>query len=663
MQFRHLSTRLLVPMCVGVAATVLPAATTNWINNGGGAFGSAGNWDNGVPDAADTAVFRRGAIPLYPVFLGSFMNPNPEHRTVDRLIIGTNTLTMAGLAGSTLTVDGTDTSETGRGLIIGQTPTDVAVLNNALGGLSTPYATLGSAAGSSGTLNVVGGPFNVTGLTPTYDLIVGLFGSGVINVSDGRQVNVGDATALGLYGGASGTITVNGAGSHWDNSGGILYVGRSGTGAVSLTGGGQLAAQTLSIASETGSSGDIDVIGPDSAITVGSGGTLVGYRGTASMDITAGGSVTSTTGYVGYGTIHDDTSNPGVGTALVDGAGSTWSNSAPLYVGSYYTTGTLTISNGAQVTSTYGQIGYDTGTVVTDRSIGTVNISGSTSLWNNSLDLYVGNGPRSDGTLSIAGGARVNSRSGYVGNQTGSTGIVTIAGFNSRWVNAVSLYVGAGGGSGSLTVTDSGAVQAATITIHPLGEVRGNGTLIGNTQNGGLVEPGTSVGTLSVTGSYTQTIDGQLQVELASASSFDRLLVTGGATLGGTLEISLLDGFSPPLGQAFVILTCGARVGTFSNVTGMAAGPGRIFRPQYNPANVTLVVGLPAPGDFDLDDDVDQDDLDLFEACASGPGVPIASGCEGRDFDNDGDADQSDFAIVQRCYSGADVPGDPNCAN
>ncbi len=76
-----------------------------------------------------------------------------------------------------------------------------------------------------------------------------------------------------------------------------------------------------------------------------------------------------------------------------------------------------------------------------------------------------------------------------------------------------------------------------------------------------------------------------------------------------------------------------------------------------------LTCGATAPVDFDQDCDVDQDDLDLFEACASGPGVPMTPGCDGRDFDSDGDTDQSDFATVQRCYSGADVPGDPNCAN
>ncbi len=633
------------------------AATTHWTNNGGGSFAASGNWDNGVPDNSDTAVFRRGAIPLYPVFLGDVFNPNPDHRTVDRLIIGTNTLTLVGFAGSSLTVDGTDTSETGRGLIIGQTATDAAVLNLALS-LSAVHATLGSSAGSSGTLNVANGNFTVTGLTPIHDLIVGLFGRGAVNVSDGHQVKVGDATALGLYPGGSGTIAVSGGGSHWDNSGGILYVGLGGTGAVTVTSRGRLSAPTLVVAAESGSSGDVNVTGPDSAVTVGSGGASIGRRGTASLNITAGGSVTDSAGYVGYGTIHDTISSPGIGIAVVDGAGSVWSNSGPLYVGSFYTTGTLTISNGAQVTNTHGQVGYDTGAVVADRSVGTVTVSGSTSLWNNSLDLYVGNGPRSDGSLRITDGGRVSSRAGYVGNQSGSVGSVVVDGLNSRWVMTNNLNIGLSAGSGTLAVTDSGAVQAASIMIFSSGEVRGNnGTLIGNVQNGGLVAPGLSVGTLSVTGRYTQGTDGRLRVELASASSHDRLLITGAAALGGTLAISLLDGFDPPIGQSFVILTFDSHTGTFETVTGKVAGPGKVFRIAYNPTDVTLVVEPGVPADFDADGDVDLTDFQAFQGCFNGPNRPYAQpNCAASDFDADNDVDLSDFQVFQACFNGPNRP-------
>lgn len=67
--------------------------------------------------------------------------------------------------------------------------------------------------------------------------------------------------------------------------------------------------------------------------------------------------------------------------------------------------------------------------------------------------------------------------------------------------------------------------------------------------------------------------------------------------------------------------------------------------------------------DFNRDGDVDPDDLAVFELCASGPGIPCASGCGSSDFDNDGDVDQADFAVFERCFSGENVPAGAACAN
>lgn len=70
-----------------------------------------------------------------------------------------------------------------------------------------------------------------------------------------------------------------------------------------------------------------------------------------------------------------------------------------------------------------------------------------------------------------------------------------------------------------------------------------------------------------------------------------------------------------------------------------------------------------APGDFDRDGDVDNADHDSFEACASGPGIAYAAGCEAKDLDPDGDVDQVDLGMFQRCLSGENVPADPHCAD
>jgi hypothetical protein len=73
--------------------------------------------------------------------------------------------------------------------------------------------------------------------------------------------------------------------------------------------------------------------------------------------------------------------------------------------------------------------------------------------------------------------------------------------------------------------------------------------------------------------------------------------------------------------------------------------------------------------DLNCDRHVDGSDLDIFEACATGPGVPYnpaalpepAPECtltpDGNnhitaDLDSDGDVDMADFAVFQRCWSG-----------
>jgi hypothetical protein len=95
------------------------------------------------------------------------------------------------------------------------------------------------------------------------------------------------------------------------------------------------------------------------------------------------------------------------------------------------------------------------------------------------------------------------------------------------------------------------------------GRLLGNGTLIFPVINtGASVEPGDNgVGNLSVVGSYVQQSGGSLIAEIGGSASnqHDVLAVTGPATLGGTLDVRLVDLgvgiFAPSAGQTFQILT------------------------------------------------------------------------------------------------------------
>ncbi len=75
--------------------------------------------------------------------------------------------------------------------------------------------------------------------------------------------------------------------------------------------------------------------------------------------------------------------------------------------------------------------------------------------------------------------------------------------------------------------------------------------------------------------------------------------------------------------------------------------------------------GVPAsdkptlPGDLDHDEDVDQSDFGVFQACLVETGTAYQPGCEEADYEPDGDVDQNDLAVFQNCMGGSD--SSPGC--
>jgi hypothetical protein len=303
--------------------------------------------------------------------------------------------------------------------------------------------------------------------------------------------------------------------------------------------------------------------------------------------------------------------------------------------------GTLEITNGASVNVEYEgvlpqasrtfEIGGSGGTVLVDASTLFVDISGgpgSSSLevgvdGRGTLNVVNGGVARSGqllsvgagGTLNITSGGIVSDVEGIVSKIGNDAAVVTVDGAGSTWGNG-SLSVG-----GILTVSNGGTVTTFNpAAVSATGEIRGNGNVIGNVQNAGLVSPGTSPGALNIDGDYTQTADGKLLIELASASSYDQLLVTGGATLAGTLTVKLLDGFIPGLGQSFTILTADDVDGTFgAEVLPALPNPNVAFDVIYNAQSVVLTVLSALPGDYNGDGTVDAADYVVWRKVDSTP--------------------------------------------
>src|SRR5439155_27044776 len=76
------------------------------------------------------------------------------------------------------------------------------------------------------------------------------------------------------------------------------------------------------------------------------------------------------------------------------------------------------------------------------------------------------------------------------------------------------------------------------LVIPPAKRVGGSGTIDADVTNQGTLAPGNSPGAITITGSYAQASDASLEMEIAGTASdqFDRLSITGAASLGGMLD-------------------------------------------------------------------------------------------------------------------------------
>ncbi len=162
-----------------------------------------------------------------------------------------------------------------------------------------------------------------------------------------------------------------------------------------------------------------------------------------------------------------------------------------------------------------------------------------------------------------------------------------------------------------------GIVQASLLTTTPMGSVKGNLTLdVGRWENGGLVSPGHSPGTIEVTGAFEQTASGHLQMELAGTTpgtEHDQILVGGQAMLGGALDVALIDGFTPSAGDVFDLFDWGSVFGTFDSVNLPALGVDLLWdTASLYTLGELQVVPAGIPGDYNNDGLVNAADYVLF---------------------------------------------------
>ena len=107
------------------------------------------------------------------------------------------------------------------------------------------------------------------------------------------------------------------------------------------------------------------------------------------------------------------------------------------------TTGKLTIQNGGTLSNGLGEVGVGFG------AVGTVTVDGAGSSWTNSANLILGD--TGAGTLTVQNGGKVSNVIGLLGSNAGSAGTATVDGAGSSWSSSGGLFVGSSG-IGMLTI-------------------------------------------------------------------------------------------------------------------------------------------------------------------------------------------------------------------
>ena len=203
-----------------------------------------------------------------------------------------------------------------------------------------------------------------------------------------------------------------------------------------------------------------------------------------------------------------------------------------------------------------------------------------------------------DGVRIMAGALAVDGS--LIINGFDSTIAGTFKGTGSMQYNGQGILSFKGDGSGftgtgTISSGEMALAGASTfggdLQIGSGGTLSGTGAVAKKLTNQGTVAPGASIGTLTVSGNYTQTQSGKLKMEVASPTSNDLLNVGGIANIDGTLETSWQGGAAPANKTVFgTILSAAAGVsGTFSSLNTKIT-PTLYFKPRYDrPQEIYLV--------------------------------------------------------------------------
>jgi T5SS/PEP-CTERM-associated repeat protein len=552
---------------------------------------------------------------------------------------------------------------------------------------ASPNASIGSMNIDGGSLlragsvtvdgTVIAGMITVGGqMQVVAGVSVGQVGQGILDIGGGVTVaGSGASVTVGFQAGSNGSVQIVGpgsflttgsalvsighdAGSTGDlqvDGGGLLQIGSTGGGSLHVgdSGKGSMEIATLStsamvqvgsgatfeVGSQAGSSGSVDVAGPD-GLTL-NGPAIIGNEGTGTLDVESypgGGSASASASgnfYVGgdlsgaastgngtvavtgggqFAVTGGASANCGVGNGVgavgeiyVQDAGSSLKLTSPAIAG-VYGVGQFAASGGASAQSLTLQLGATAG------AVGNLLVYNSGTVWTNTTSIILGGGP---GQMGGQGNILVNDNALlriYRKLSISSKSLVDVTKVPPN--NSVFPVPVA-----PITATPKGRIFVGTDNFGPDGTVRvgRGGVLTGKGKQLGLLHtnvlgnvviglggqflPGGDPDVFSIQGDCDLSdggkAGGETDIEVAgtgaAGTDYDQIVATGKVTLGGTLKLVLMEGYKPQAGDTIEPVKAKTTTGNFKEVV----TPGLTLSSNFNAGKLSVkvmsVANIPAP--------------------------------------------------------------------
>jgi len=198
-----------------------------------------------------------------------------------------------------------------------------------------------------------------------------------------------------------------------------------------------------------------------------------------------------------------------------------------------------------------------------------------------------------DVLLNNSGVLEVSAGNLYIRNEFYNTGTVNVRGgiadFSGDFYQS----------NGSIVLHNGRLNSSRTLNIQN-GQIGGYGTIAGNVNNSGLINPfvdgplGSQISTLNISGNYSESNSARIDIQIKGRSAgtgFDVINITGAASFDGTINVSFLDNFMPILGDRFRVINYGSFTGSDNlDFSDLILGNGLRLNPIFDSKHLTFVV-------------------------------------------------------------------------